>query len=91
MSYNPGMKLLLTSDLHLGRRLGRYDAAEDQAYMIDALIRHLDEADGVIIAGDVYDRSQPPGWAVMLFDRLLSAAAEKGRKAISSTPRKRAE
>ena len=81
MSYNPGMKLLFTSDLHLGRRLGRYDAAEDQAYMIDALIRHLDEADGIIIAGDVYDRSQPPGWAVMLFDRLLSAVAEKGRKA----------
>lgn len=75
------MKLLLTSDLHLGRRIGRYDAAEDQEYMIDELIRHLDEADGIIVAGDVYDRSQPPGWAVMLFDRLLSAVAEKGRKA----------
>lgn len=75
------MKLLFTSDLHLGRKLGRYDLIPDQRHMVDAIAGLLDDADGIIIAGDVYDRSQPPAEAVALFDRLLAAVSRKGKEA----------
>ena len=68
------MKLLHTSDLHLGIRLGEYSLIEDQEYILNSIVRlaEAEAVDGVIIAGDIYDRSVPSAEAVALFDDFIT-------------------
>ena len=68
------MKLLHISDLHLGRRLGEFRLAEEQAALLDWVLATAEEveADGILLAGDIYDRSVPPVEAVTLFDAFLT-------------------
>ena len=74
------MRFLHLSDLHLGRRLGERDLWEDQAHILKQLtelaVRH--RADGVIIAGDVYERAAPSAGAVALFDEFLTGLSAAG-------------
>ena len=74
------MKLIHLSDLHLGKRLREYSLMEDQAFILETILRVVDDErpDGVIIAGDVYDKSVPSAEAVALFDRFLSDLADRG-------------
>ena len=74
------MKLLHTSDLHLGKRVYEYSMLEDQEYILKRIINIVDEEkpDGVIIAGDVYDKSVPSAEAVQLFDDFLVQLAKRG-------------
>lgn len=67
------MKLIHLSDLHLGKRVNEYSMLEDQEYILKKIVNIIDEEqpDGVIIAGDVYDKSVPPADAVGLFDDFL--------------------
>ena len=71
------MKLLHTSDLHIGKRLHEQPLIAEQRHMLDSLRRIALEhsVDAVIIAGDVYDRSVPSLDAVNLFDDFLSQLA----------------
>ena len=71
------MKLMHLSDLHLGKRVNEYSMLEDQVYILREIIRIIDEEkpDGVIIAGDVYDRAVPSAEAVSLFDDFLADLA----------------
>ena len=73
------MKFLHISDLHLGKRVNEYSMLEDQEYILTEILRIVDEErpDGVLIAGDVYDKSVPPAEAVGLFDRFLVALAAR--------------
>ena len=73
------MKLLHTSDLHLGKRVYEYSMLEDQEYILKRIINIVDEEkpDGVIIAGDVYDKSVPSAEAVQLFDDFLVQLARR--------------
>lgn len=67
------MKLLHLSDLHLGKRLREYNLLEDQEYILTKIINIIDDEkpDGVIIAGDVYDKTVPSAEAVRLFDDFI--------------------
>ena len=68
------MRILHTADWHLGRYLHGTSLLEDQALMLDQFVdlaRH-ESVDAVVIAGDVYDRSVPPGDAVALLDDVLA-------------------
>ena len=67
------MKFLHISDLHLGKRVNEFPFIEDQAFILTKIINIIDEQrpDGVIIAGDVYDKSVPSAEAVELFDSFL--------------------
>ena len=67
------MKFVHLSDLHLGKRVNEYSMLEDQEYILNQIINIIDEQkpDGVIIAGDVYDKSVPSAEAVALFDDFL--------------------
>lgn len=71
------MKFLHTSDWHLGKSLYDFSLLEDQTHFIHWLLELLRErpVDGVIIAGDIYDRPVPSGGAVALYDHFLSRAA----------------
>ena len=67
------MKLIHLSDLHLGKRVNEFSMLEDQAYILRQILAIIDQEmpDGVIIAGDVYDKSVPSAEAVQLFDDFL--------------------
>ena len=67
------MKFIHLSDLHIGKRVNEYSMLEDQKYILKKIINIIDECepDGVIIAGDVYDKSVPSAEAVELFDDFL--------------------
>ena len=74
------MKLIHLSDLHLGKRIFEVSMLEDQEYILRRILQIVDEQkpDGVIIAGDVYDKAIPPADAVRLFDEFLVRLSEKG-------------
>lgn len=67
------MKFIHLSDLHIGKRVNEYSMLEDQEYILNQIINIIDEQQpkGVIIAGDVYDKSVPSAEAVALFDDFL--------------------
>ena len=72
------MKFLHLGDLHLGRSLNDISLLADQADILNKIknIALEEEADAVLIAGDVYDRSIPSEEAVMLLDRFLTELAD---------------
>ncbi|MEU7344413.1 exonuclease SbcCD subunit D [Streptomyces bacillaris] len=74
------MKLLHTSDWHLGRSLHRVPLLDAQAAFLDHLVATVEarEVDAVLVSGDVYDRAVPPLAAVELFDRALHRLAAVG-------------
>lgn len=73
------MKLIHLSDIHLGKRVNEYSMIEDQEYILKRIINIVDDEmpDGVIIAGDVYDKSVPSAEAVQLFDDFLVRLAKR--------------
>lgn len=68
------MKIIHTSDWHIGKIVNEYSMIDDQKYILNKLIELIDEenADVLMIAGDVYDRSIPPVEAVELLNETLS-------------------
>ena len=72
------MKFLHLSDLHIGKRLKEQSFMDDQKYILDKIVEIAAEEkpDGVIIAGDIYDKSVPSAEAVALFDHFLTQLAE---------------
>ena len=77
-----GLKLIHLSDLHLGKRVNGFSMIEDQRYILEQILRIVDEESpaAVLIAGDVYDKPVPPAEAVALFDDFLVALAGRGRQ-----------
>ncbi len=67
------MKFIHTADIHLAKRVNGFSMLDEQKHMLDAIIDLIKSecADGLIIAGDVYDKSLPPAEAVALFDDFL--------------------
>lgn len=74
------MKLLHLGDLHLGRSLGEFDLGPDQEYILDRVLDIVKkrEIDGVLIAGDVYDKAIPSEGAVNLLDGFIRRLAADG-------------
>ena len=71
------MRILHTSDWHIGRTFHEKSLLEDQAYALEQLHRVIQEfkPDAVIIAGDLYDRAIPPAQAVVLLNETLRRIA----------------
>ncbi|HEY3436524.1 MAG TPA: exonuclease SbcCD subunit D [Actinotalea sp.] len=72
------MRILHTSDWHLGRTLHGVDLLEHQAAYLDHLV-DLVRAEGVsavVVSGDVYDRAVPPVEAVQLLGDALARLTE---------------
>ena len=67
------MRLLHTSDLHLGKMLYNISLLDVQADALEQIVTLITERDidGLIIAGDLYDRSIPPEDAVTLLNSFL--------------------
>lgn len=73
------MKFVHLSDLHIGKRLKEYSLLEDQEDILKKILGIIDDEkpDGVLIAGDVYDKSIPPAEAVTLFDDFLVSLSKR--------------
>ncbi|OPL08840.1 MAG: exonuclease sbcCD subunit D [delta proteobacterium ML8_F1] len=76
------MKFVHLSDLHIGKRVNDFSMLEDQEYILNQIISLIDEEapEGVILAGDIYDKSLPSAEAVQLFDHFLVRLARRKLK-----------
>ena len=74
------MKFVHISDLHIGKRLNEYSLIEDQKFILREILNIIDEEKpvGVLIAGDVYDKTVPSAEAVTVLDEFLTSLAKKG-------------
>lgn len=68
------MKFLHTADLHIGKKIFEQSLIEDQKYILDRIyeIAVREQADALVIAGDIYDRAIPSTEAVTLLDNFLT-------------------
>ena len=68
------MKIIHTSDWHIGRQFHNVSLLDDQRHVLKQLIDYIQQhqIDALIIAGDLYDRSVPPAAAVALLDEVLN-------------------
>lgn len=73
------MRFLHVSDLHLGKRLHETSLIEDQQAILKGILEIIDneKPDGILIAGDIYDKSVPSAEAVQLFDEFLVGLASR--------------
>ena len=76
------MRFLHIADLHLGKQMNDWPLLQDQEAILDQIVSMADseQADAVLIAGDVYQRSSPQAEAVALFDSFVSRLAGLGKK-----------
>lgn len=80
------MRLLHTSDWHLGRTLHGVDLLDHQSAYLDHLVDVVrsESVDAVVVAGDVYDRAIPPVEAVTLLSDTLARLAEHTTVVVTS-------
>ena len=73
------MKFIHLSDLHLGIRVNEFSMIEEQEAVLSQILGIIDaEApDGVLLAGDIYDKSVPSAEAVQVFDSFLAELAKR--------------
>jgi exonuclease SbcD len=81
------VRILHTSDWHLGRTFHRVDLLAAQAEQIDHLVDVVrsERVDVVIVAGDVYDRALPGVDAVQLLDEALHRLTGTGAQVLVSS------
>lgn len=75
------MRILHTSDWHVGRTLHGASLESAHARFFDWLVETVKQeaVDAVIVAGDVFDRAVPPLEAVQLVDRVITALSTHAR------------
>ena len=71
------MKLFHLSDLHIGKRVNEFSMIEDQKYILNRILDLAEEEkpDGIILAGDIYDKQIPSAEAVQVFDEFITRLA----------------
>jgi exonuclease SbcD len=72
------MKLIHLSDLHIGKRVSEFSMLEDQRFILSQILAAVkqEQADGVLVAGDIYDKPVPSAESVQVFDEFLTRLAE---------------
>ena len=72
------MKLMHISDLHLGKIVNGFSMLEDQKYILEQILSmaEAERPDGVLVAGDVYDKRVPAAEAVGVLDGFLTRLAD---------------
>jgi exonuclease SbcD len=78
------VKILHTSDWHLGKSLGSISRHPEQVAVLDEISQIADneKVDVVLIAGDLFDTFNPPVEAVELFYRALKRLANDGKRLV---------
>lgn len=78
------MKILHTSDWHLGKRLENFSRMEEQQAVLTEIceIADSEKVDAVLVAGDLFDTFNPPTEATDLFYKILKRLANNGRRPV---------
>ena len=78
------MKILHTSDWHLGKRLEDFSRMEEQQAVLHEIceIADREKVDAVLVAGDLFDTFNPPTDAVDLFYRTLKRLTNHGKRPV---------
>ena len=78
------MKIIHTADWHLGKQLKGASRHKEQIQVLAEIceLTEKEDADVVIIAGDLYDGYAPPTESVELFYKTLKRLANNGKRAV---------
>jgi len=78
------MKILHTSDLHLGRTFNGLSLESDHGAILEQVVQTAKNraVDVVVIAGDIFDRAAPPATAVRQFNGFLTRIASETKAAV---------
>ena len=78
------MKILHTSDWHLGKHLENFSRLEEQEAVLKEIcdIATLEDVQVVMIAGDLFDTFNPSTEVVELFYRYLKKLTNNGKRAV---------
>lgn len=78
------MKILHTSDWHLGKKLEKFSRHEEQVEVLDEIadIANSQNIDLVLIAGDVFDSFNPPVESIELFYRTIKRLSKHGARSV---------
>lgn len=81
---NNNCRILHTGDWHLGKRLEDFSRLEEQRAVMDEIcqIANKEEADIVVVSGDLFDTFNPPTEAVDLFYKTLKRLTNGGRRPV---------
>jgi exonuclease SbcD len=81
------MRLLHTSDWHLGRQFHQSSLLEEQSAAVDRMVElaAAERVDAVVIAGDLFDRAIPSTGAVELLDEALVRLRDTGALVVAIT------
>lgn len=68
------MRFFHLADLHIGKKVNGYSMVDDQRVILKQVTDLIaqEKPDALILAGDIYDRRNPPIEAVSLFDDFVS-------------------
>jgi exonuclease SbcD len=78
------MKLLHTSDWHLGKRLEDFPRIAEQRAVLEEIceIADREQVDAILVAGDLFDTFNPPAGAVDLLYRTLKRLTHGGTRPV---------
>lgn len=78
------MRILHTSDFHLGKNLEGFSRMDEQEEFLTDFIKIVEDnsVDLVIISGDIYDTSNPPARAENMFYKMLKDVSNHGERMI---------
>jgi exonuclease SbcD len=78
------MKILHTSDWHLGKRLENFSRMEEQQAVLNEIceIADFENVDAVLVAGDLFDTFNPPTEAIELFYKTLKRLSKNGKRPV---------
>jgi exonuclease SbcD len=78
------MKILHTADWHLGKKLDHFSRLEEQKKVMNEIctIANVQNADVVIVAGDLFDTFNPPVEAVDLLYKTLKKLTNNGKRPV---------
>ena len=78
------MKILHTSDWHLGKRLENFSRIEEQQAVLKEICEIADneKVDAILVAGDLFDTFNPPTEAVDIFYKSLKRITNNGRRPV---------
>ncbi len=73
------MKLIHLSDLHIGKKVNEFSMVEDQKYIFGKILQIIEAEvpQGILLAGDIYDKTVPSAEGVSLFDDFLTRLSQK--------------
>ena len=79
-----GIKILHTADWHLGKKLDHFSRIEEQRLVLNEICEIADNqnADIIVVAGDLFDTFNPPVEAVELFYKTLKRLTNNGKRPV---------